>query len=92
VYNRDCPALAGISSISRRKTAIDCSDDAPTDLVGCIAHSEHELDEAKLISGNEPEFARAVALLLHEAALIDRYLTTSSKHTARTIHAAVTSG
>jgi hypothetical protein len=45
-----------------------------------------------MISGNEPEFARAVALLLHEAALIDRYSTTSSKSMARTIHAAVTSG
>jgi len=46
----------------------------------------------KMISGNEPEFAYTVALLLHEAALIDRYLITSSKRTARTIHAAVTSG
>jgi hypothetical protein len=46
----------------------------------------------KMISGNEPEFARAGALLLHEAALIDRYLITSSKDTVRTIYAAVTSG
>jgi hypothetical protein len=46
----------------------------------------------KMISGNEPEFAYAVALRFHEAALINRYLITSSKHTARTIYAAVTSG
>ena len=39
-----------------------------------------------MISGNEPEFARAVALLLHEAALIDRYWITSSKHAARMIY------
>jgi len=44
-----------------------------------------------MISANEPEFARAVALLLHEAALIDRYWITSSKHAARIAYAAVTS-
>jgi hypothetical protein len=45
-----------------------------------------------MISGNEPEFARAVALLLHEAALINRYWSTSSKYMARIICAVVTSG
>jgi hypothetical protein len=38
----------------------------------CIGCCDHDCDEEKMNSGNEPEFARAVALLLHEAALIDR--------------------
>jgi hypothetical protein len=56
--------------------------------IGCFKRG---CDEAKMISGNEPEFARAVALLLHEAALINRYWSTSSKNTARIVCAVVTS-
>jgi hypothetical protein len=99
VFDHDCPTLAGVSAISGEKIAVDCSYDARANLalsyatsgvcIGCFGHG---CDEEKVISGNEPEFARAVALLLHEAALIDRYLITSSKYTARTIHAAATSG
>ena len=82
-----------------REIAIGCSDDASASLVllyatsgVCIGCFERDCDEAKLVSGNEPEFARAVALLLHEAALINRYWSTSSKHTARIIYVVVTSG
>jgi hypothetical protein len=46
----------------------------------------------KMISANEPEIASAVSLLLHEAALIDRYSTTASKDAARNIDAVVSSG
>jgi hypothetical protein len=80
VFDHDCLTLAGVSAISREKIAVDCSHDARTSLAlsyatsgVCIDRFGRDCDEEKVISGNEPEFARAVALLLHEAALIDRY-------------------
>jgi hypothetical protein len=90
VVDRVCPTLPRVSAIPREKAGVDRSDDAPASFAlsyvtsgVCIDCSESDGDEAKMISANEPEFARAVALLLHEAALIDRYWITSSKHTTR---------
>ena len=99
VFDRDCPTLAGVSAISRGKIAIGGSGDAHASLAllyaatgVCIGCFEYDRGGAKMISGNKPEFARAVALLLHEAALINRYWSTSSKYMVRIIYAVVTSG
>ena len=50
----------------------------------CVVRQLHE-DDAKSDSANELQNARAIALLLHEAALIDLYSITSAKRAARNV-------